>query len=118
MKLIRKAQILFITNALIWLGFGVYAIIRQPHTYFGQPLMVWIFGILLFGNATAILLSAYLLGKRNKWSYYFAFVLLVANILAGLMDQLGIWDIAYLLFEAALLIILISIRKFYGAVSA
>ena len=113
MKLIRIAQVLFIADVFIWLIFGIYGFIWVSQRFPHQNLMALLFGILVLGNAGALLLSALLLGKGRKLFYYFALVVLILNIVASVMDQLGIYDFAFLFFELILLVILISIRKHY-----
>ncbi len=114
MKLIRTAQGLFLLDVSIWVIFGLYGIVWVSQNYPQQNLMAVIAGVLIFGNASVLLLSAFLLGKGKKLFYYFALAVLVLNIIAGLMDQMGVYDYAFLLFELILLVILISIRKYYS----
>jgi hypothetical protein len=65
---LRAAQALFILNAAIWLLLGVYALRGMAARYPGQASTAWIGGILIFGNAMAMLLSAAGIGKPQSGS--------------------------------------------------
>jgi hypothetical protein len=114
MKLIRTAQVLFITDVLVWLAFGIFGFLWVSQRYPHQSLVALLLGLLALGNASVLALSAFLLGKSQKKFYYFAFIVLVSNIIVGLMDELGFYDYAFLTFELIMLIILIASGKYYS----
>ena len=111
-KLARTAQTLFVLNAAIWLALGVYTLIRMAGRYPGQ-LFVWIVGLLMFGNALAMLISAFGLGKPQRRFFYFALGVLLVNILLTFTDQFGLLDLLTLLLDLVLLAILLVIRQSY-----
>ena len=113
MKLIRTAQVLFVLDVFLWLSFGVFALLWLSQDHPGENLWTWLLLIAVMGNSAALLLSAVLLGKGRKLFYYFACGVLIINIIGTMMDQLGIYDYAFLLFELILLAILLMIRKHY-----
>ena len=105
------AQVLFILNAVVWLYLGTLSLVnpRIPGTL-GQIIV-----ILMIGNAGALLLCAYGLGKRKKWFYYAALAVLVVNILLTFSDQMGVIDWSTLVLDLVLLGFLLSVRKEYPA---
>jgi len=108
----RTAQVLFFLNSLIWLAFGIFTLFGMAGRYPNQ-ITLYMVGITMLGNVGAMALSGILLGRNNKWFYYFAMVVLVINILLTFTDQLGFFDYATLVIDLVLFGILISIRKLY-----
>ena len=109
---IKFSQGLFFLNALIWLAFGTYTLFGMAGRYPNQ-IILYVVGVMMLGNVGAMTLSGILLGRQNKWFYYFAIFVLVINILLTFTDQVGIFDLATLVIDLALFGILISIRKQY-----
>jgi hypothetical protein len=112
----KTAQTLFFINAAIWLVFGFYTLFRMANRYPGH-IMVYIVGVLMLGNVTAMALCGFLLGKKNKWFFFLALFVLAANILLTFTDQFGFFDLATLVLDLVLFAILISIRKQYLSAS-
>ena len=112
----KLAQGLFFLDALIWLGVGLYTLWGMAGRYSGQ-ITVYVIGILMLGNVGAMLLSGFLLGRQNKWFFYFAILVLVINIILTVTDQFGIFDFITLIIDLVLFGILISIRKQYRSIS-
>ena len=108
----KTAQVLFFINAMIWLAFGLYTLLGMVSRYPGY-VMVYIVGVLMLGNVTAMALSGFLIGKKNKWFFFFALFVLAINILLTFTDQFGFFDLATLVLDLVLFVILISIRKQY-----
>ena len=101
----KLAQNLFFLNALIWAILGILTL-TSP-----QQKIMLIIGIMMFGNAGAMLLSAWLLGKKRKAFYFFALAVLLVNILLTFTDQFGLPDLLTLLIDLILLTILLIKRK-------
>jgi len=108
----RTAQVLFFLNSLIWLAFGIYTLFGMAGRYPNQ-ITLYVVGIMMLGNFGAMALSGILLGRNNKWFYYFAMFILVINILLTFTDQFGFFDYITLVIDFVLFGILISIRKLY-----
>lgn len=72
-----------------------------------------IIGVLMFGNAGAMLLSAWLLPK--KWMSAFIFILLIiaVNIFLTFTDQIGFWDLATVSIDFVLIGILLGKWKLF-----
>lgn len=104
---LKAAQFLFYLNAIIWLGFSVYLVLEMA--YFDNGVSTLIIGLFMLGNAGAMLLSGIMLGKRNKWFYYFAILVLAINIILAFTDQLGLADLVTFMIDGILLGILISL---------
>ena len=111
-RFVRMAQALFILNTLIWIAFGIASLNRM------RPLMenfvpFLVIGILMFGNAAALLLAGLGLGTRRRLAFYFAIFILLVNIILTLTDQFGALDLATLVIDAILLGILFASRSIY-----
>ena len=109
---IVAAQALFYINTLIWLGFAVYMFYDMAAVD-NNGFAILIISIFMLGNAGAMFLSGFMLGKRQKWIYYFAIAFLGINIFLTFTDQFGIYDLLTLIIDLVLLVILFSIGRTY-----
>jgi hypothetical protein len=109
----KTVQALFYLNALIWLAFGLYTLINMAGRYPGGVITVYVIGFMMLGNVGMMFLSGILIGKQNKWAYFFAMFVLVINIISTVTDQFGFFDLVTLLLDLVIFGLLISIRKHY-----
>jgi len=96
---LRAAQALFFLNAAIWLVFGFVTVGRMAGRDPAQAMTTWVVAILMVGNAGAMLISGWGLGRHRKWFYYLAIAVLVVNIILTLTDQFGPLDLATLIID-------------------
>jgi len=90
---------LFFLNAAIWLVFGIVTVGRMAGRDPAQAMTTWVVVILMVGNAGAMLISGWGLGRHRKWFYYLAIAVLVVNIILTLTDQFGPLDLATLIID-------------------
>ncbi len=110
---VRAAQILFYTNAAIWLIFGGYTLVAMAYRAANQGITMWIVGILMFGNAGAMLLAGFGIGRPRRLFFLFAIVVLAINIFLTFTDQFGIFDFLTLLVDIVALTLLVLSRSWY-----
>jgi hypothetical protein len=104
---------LFFVLAAIWLLFGILSLIRMANGVTDQTITMWVVAVLVVANAGAMLVAGLGLRSGHRLSYYFALVLLVANLVLTVTDQFGVFDLITLLIDAALLVLLLVTRKGY-----
>lgn len=102
------AQAMFFLNAAIWILFGVLTL-RRMH---GST--AWIVAILMAGNAGAMLLAGWGIGKRQKRFYYLGIAVLAVNIVLTVTDEFGLFDLITLCIDVILLVLLIATRSRYA----
>lgn len=112
-KAVVTAQILFFVLAAIWQLFGILSLISMANGATAQTITMWVMAVLVVGNAGAMLVAGLGLGGGHKLLYYFALVLLVANLVLTVTDQFDIFDLITLLIDAVLLVLLLVTRKTY-----
>ncbi len=111
MKLLRVTRWLFFANALLWVIFGMASIWRlQANANISMGLAV-VLAVFMSGNALAIFLSGFLLGKGYKFAFNFALMVLAVNIFLTITDQVGLWDAVTLLIDLALVTLLFVCKK-------
>ncbi|MGW8251700.1 MAG: hypothetical protein ACWGO1_13735 [Anaerolineales bacterium] len=110
---IRLAQWLFYLNAVIWLVFGVTSLLRLSSTGSTAYITLLVIAVLMLGNAAAMLLAGWGLGRRSRWLYFFAMAVLAVNILLTFTDQFGIFDLLTLLIDIGVLTLLVMGRRLY-----
>ena len=81
----------------------------------GQQSAALIVGILMVGNAGAMLVSGIGLGKRSRLFYLFALGVLLVNLVLTVTDEFGLLDLLTGVLDLALLGLLITIRDRYSA---
>lgn len=112
-RAVRAAQALFYLNAAIWLLFGMTTLARLAEATIDQSVAMVVVGIMMFGNAAAMLLAGIVIGWPRRLIYLFALSVLGVNIVLTFTDQVGIWDILTLLVDLALVGLLIAGRGWY-----
>lgn len=110
-KIQKISQALFYLNAAIWflLGImtfgGIFGALAVP-----SSLRV-IIAILMYGNAGAMFLSGWGLGRGSQWYYILALIVILINIVLTFTDQVGYLDWITLGIDLILLFLLVSFRK-------
>ena len=112
-RAVVAAQVLFYILAAIWLLFGILSLIRMTNGATDQTITMWIVSVLVVANAGAMVVAGLGLGSGHRLFYYFAPVLLVANLVLTVTDQFGAFDLITLLIDAALLALVIATRNRY-----
>ncbi len=100
---------LFVVNAAIWIALGISTLVRMED----QEAMAWVLAGLMFGNAGAMLLSGWGLGKETRGFFYLAVAVLAVNIVLSVTDEFGLFDLIVLLIDLVLLALLIATRTRY-----
>lgn len=104
---------LFGINVVVWLAFGVVGIIRLADIMPGQ-IVVWVIaGAVMFGNVGAMVAAAVLLSRRRFVFYLFALAVVLVNVLAAFMDQLGPADFLAMVPNLLILSILVGKRRLF-----
>jgi len=87
---LQAARALFFLNTAIWIGLAVFTTLRMAARYPEQAVGAYILGVLMLGNALAMLICGIGLGTRwRRWFYWLGFALLAVNILLTFTDQFG-----------------------------
>jgi len=107
------ARLLFAVNALIWAGLGVVTLVRTSAGGENVVRTMAVIGALMFGNAGAMLLAGLGLGSRRRLAWLFAMAVLAVNIVLTFTDQVGVLDIATVVIDIMLVVLLITIRERY-----
>jgi lysylphosphatidylglycerol synthetase-like protein (DUF2156 family) len=110
LNLLKTSQVLFYLNTIIWVVLGISSLVNTPTN---TPLFI---GVMIFGNAGAMLICGLGLGKEKKGFYILALMVLVVNIILTFTDEVGFLDYATFGIDLVLLIILILDRKRYLSV--
>jgi uncharacterized membrane protein YkvI len=108
---VRVAQILFFLDAAIWIALGITSLLNVARGSTSIMTAI-VIGVLMFGNAGAMVVSGFGLGKWRGF-YYLALAVLLVNIVLTFTDQVGLLDILTFLLDLALLMLLITTSKQY-----
>ena len=73
-----------------------------------------VIAILMFGNVGAFILCGLIIGKRSRWAFFIALIVLGVNIVLTVTDQFGWIDFITTLIDLAILGLLILDRAKYG----
>jgi len=112
-KHVRLVQSLFLLNAFAWIGLGIATFLRLDQTSSQRNVIIAIMGVMMFGNAGAMLLSAWLLPKKWMPSFIFVLFILAVNILLTFTNQVDFWDWLTVLIDFVLVGILLGRRRFF-----
>lgn len=108
----NMVRVLFYINAAYWLFLSIKTILKMSAD--GNDVFpITLIGFFLLLNVTAMFFSGRLLNQRESWTYVFALVVAVLNVvLAGT----GIPDAYYLialLIDVIILLVLLSLKHIY-----
>lgn len=106
------ARALFCLNVAIWIAFDVVTLLRLAGSQAGPPITGVVIGVLMFGNAAAMLIVGLGLGRQRLF-YALALALLAVNTVLTLTDEVGFFDWATLAIDLILLGLLIATRRSY-----
>lgn len=85
-------QALFYVNAAIWLIFSLVSARRMSQGGSMGLLGVTVLGVLMLGNAAALALAGWGVGRQRRLYDLLALALLGINILLTFTDQMGLFD--------------------------
>lgn len=108
---VRLAQALFVLNAGVWLLIGIASVLRMRQSDASQTITAAAIAVLMLGNAAAMLLAGWGIGRRSRLFLLFAWAVLAVNILLTFTDQFGLLDFLTLLLDLVLVALLILARK-------
>jgi hypothetical protein len=111
--MIGLLRALFFLDAAIWLIFAAATFLGGiPGIPDAGPAAA-VMAALMLGNATALAVAGWGLGRQTPIPYFFAVVVLVVNMVLTITDQMGVWDWLILALEAAMLGLLLGVCKRY-----
>ena len=105
-------RILFFLNAVIWFGYGIY-IYYDMAVLNNNRSSADIATIFVFVNAVAMLVSGIQFGKLEKWTYYFALVVVAANTLLTVLNVLDLFFLGVFILDLFILLNIIPMRRNY-----
>ena len=115
LKVVPVTQALFFINAGIWVVLGFDILLRMTPKYPDMQVAYLIIGVLMLGNAAAMLLSGWGLDRFPRLAFPFGILVLLVNIPLTVTDEFGVWDLITLAIDLALLGLMVANRKrFYG----
>ena len=104
--------VLFFLNAALWFGYVVY-IYYDMAVLNNNRSSADVVTIFVFVNAIAMLVSGIQFGKLEKWTYYFALVVVAANTLLTVLNILDLFFLGIFLLDLFILLNIIPMRKNY-----
>lgn len=112
---VKAAQALFFLMGVIWIAFGIAALIRLVSSSTNPMITLWVVALLMFGNAGAFLFLGWGIGRQSKLFFYLGILVLAANIFLTFTDEFGLYDLLTLIIDLVLLVLLIVTRSRYLA---
>ena len=103
---------LFFLNAAIWFGYGIY-IYYDMAVLNNNRSSADIVTIFVFVNAIAMLVSGIQFGRLEKWTYYFALVVVAANTLLTILNVLDLFFLGVFILDLFILLNIIPMRRNY-----
>ena len=110
---VKAAQVLLFILGAIWILFGVASLISLVNSSTNPTVTLWVVAILMFGNAGALLVIGWGIGKQKRLFFYLGIIVLAANIFLTVTDEFGAFDLITLIIDLALLALLIVTRSRY-----
>ena len=83
---ISMGRVVFILNAVLWLGYAVY-VYYDMAVQNGNTSSADFLSLFVLVNAGLLLFSGIKLGKPQKWTYYLAAAVVVYNVILSLINN-------------------------------
>lgn len=110
---VRITRAVILLNGLLWLLFALVVAAGIHPSYRQVGSLRWPIALAGVGIACALLALAWLLRATNPLAYWGSVILLAAIVLVGLLDEVGIADVAFLVVTLIPLALLIKDRRWY-----
>ena len=111
----RTTQALFYLNTATWLVLGGVTLGNVDRSQEATPGMVMgAIAMLMFGNAAAMFVAGWGLGREQRLFYILALGVIAVNILLTFTDQVGLLDWITLGIDLVLLALLVYFRRVFG----
>ncbi len=104
---------LFFLYAALWLVFAALTLLRLLPGGPDQAPAAGILAALMLGDAAALAVAGWGLGRRSRLAWFFALAVLLANTVLTFADQMGVWDWLVLALEVVMLALLVSVARSY-----
>lgn len=110
---IKVLEILLLINVAVWVLFGLYGVFGAESINPENAGTVRLNAVMMLVYAGIFLYIVWGINKRMKWSFYGAVIVLAITIIMTIFDQVGIVDIAVLIFNVVLLGYVIKNRNYF-----
>ena len=114
LKIVPVIQSLFFINTGIWIVLGINILLSMTQKYPDQTVAYIIIGVLMLGNAAAMLLSGWGLTRFPRLAFPFSILVLLVNIPLSVTDEFGAVDLITLLIDLVLLGLLVTNRRLFN----
>lgn len=106
-RLFRATISLIYIIAVFWVLFALHWLFRgSDYRYF--------YAVSGVGYAVVLTILAFYLNRRQRWAWWATVVFLGINILLTIADQVGVWDLAYLVPSIAVFVLAFMIKPALG----
>jgi hypothetical protein len=99
----RATRTLFFVSALVWLGVGILAVSGSPAFGPVRPETLRLLGAAMLAAAGVLAFLAWRVFTGSRLIDGFAVTVAVVNVALTLTDEVGVYDLAYLVLSMALL---------------
>jgi len=110
---LRAATLLLALNGLLWIGLGIYSLVRFP-VGDANKIFAWVVVGLMVANALALLWVAWGVGRGSHFLFRLGLAQVGVNLILSVTDQIGAWDLIVLLLNAITLALLFAQRRHFG----
>ncbi len=115
---VRRIQTIFYLNAMIWLIFAATVFLRLSTLHPEAMARVTSSTLLMFGNVVLLFVGGVLLGKRSRWRFSVALILLIVTAVFAVISSFGLFTIIVLITDAISLWFLIRLARWYWSQDA
>jgi hypothetical protein len=109
---ISMGRVVFILNAVFWLGYGVYIYydmaVRNNNTSSADLISLFV-----FVNAGLLFFSGIKLGKPQRWTYYLAAAVGIYNLVLSLLNIVDLFFLLSFLLDLLILWVVIPLFRQY-----
>ena len=109
---LTMARVFFFLNSALWLAYGIYIYYDMAIANSNKN-SADVVTLFVFVNAGLLLFSGVKFGKPQKWTYYFALVVVAFNTLLTLLNIVDLYFLVSFLIDLLILWAVIPLRRQY-----
>jgi hypothetical protein len=109
--LIMVIRWMFYIQALIWVIFGAFNLVRSVDSASEMANMSWIMSAIMFGFACLLIWVGWRIGRMDQRFFFIGLIVLGLTIILTVTDEFGVFDLIILVLNVVTFALLIAARS-------
>ncbi|MEA3440642.1 MAG: hypothetical protein U9R58_10200 [Chloroflexota bacterium] len=109
--LIMVIRWMFCIQALVWIIFGAFNLVKGVDSTSEMANMSWIMSVIMFGFACLLIWVGWSIGRMDQRFFFIGLIVLGLTIILTVTDEFGVFDLIILVLNVVTFALLIMARS-------